>query len=166
MKFQKPTVRLLPKVNPPEDSAIAEDPEPVVGIPLPIPRASRTYTPRVGPPAPPKKRELRDDLPVRFQAENPKQLGSKVHAAYERYKAAQTVGESRALGASRSMIKYDVERGYAVVQDQPAVVVLALAATFAPLVEAWCAEDSELGKVGELRGRRVISRTRARSSEP
>ena len=43
-----------------------------------------------------------------------------VHAAYERYKAAQTVGEARALGASRPMIKYDVDKGYAVVQDQPA----------------------------------------------
>ena len=57
------------------------------------------------------------------------------------------------------MIKYDAEKGYAVVHDQPAVVVMALAA--APLVEAWCAEDSELGRVGELRGRRVIRYTAA-----
>ena len=120
-----------------------------------------TYTPRVGPPAPPKKRELRDDLPVTFQAENPRQPGSKVHATYKRYKAAQTVGEARALGPSRSMIKYDVEKGSAVVQDQPAVVVVALAAMFAPLVEAWLAENSELGKVGELRGRRMIRYTAA-----
>ena len=49
-------------------------------------------------------------------------------------------------------IKYGVENGYAVVQDKAAVVVMALAAPFAPLVGAWCAEDSELGKVGELRG--------------
>ena len=41
------------------------------------------------------------------------------------------------------------------------MVVLALAATFAPLVEAWCAEDRQLGKVGELRGRRVIRYTAA-----
>ena len=77
------------ELAPPEDSAI-EDREPVVGIPLPVPRASRIYTPRVGPPAPPKKRELRDDLPVTFQTENPKLPGSKVHAAYERCKAAQS----------------------------------------------------------------------------
>ena len=96
-----------------------------------------------------------------FQAENPKRVGSKVHAAYERYKTAKTVREARFLGASRSVIKYDAEKGYAVVQDQPAVVVMALAATFAPLVEAWCAEDSELGKVGELCGRRVIRYTAA-----
>ena len=63
---------------------------------------------------------------------------------------------ARTLGASRSMIQFDFDKGHAVVHDQPAVVVLALAATFAPLVEAWCAEDSELGKVGELRGRRVV----------
>ena len=88
-------------VNPePEDSAIADEP----GVPLRIPRARRIYIPRVGPPAPPKKRELRDDLPVTFQVENPKLPGSKVHAAYERYKTAATVGEARALGASRSMI--------------------------------------------------------------
>ena len=98
---------------------------------------------------------------MKFQAENPKLLGSKVHAAYERYKTATTVSEARALGASRSMIKYGVDKGCAVVHDQPAVVVLALAATFAPLVEAWRAEDSELGKVGELRGRRVIRYTAA-----
>ena len=132
----------------PEDSAI-EDREPVVRIPMPIPRASRIYTPRVGPPASPKKRELRDDMQITLQVENPKQLGSKVHTAYERYKAAQTVSEARDFVPFRSMIKYDVEKGYAVVYDQPAVVVMALAA--APLVEAWCAEDSELGKVGEIR---------------
>ena len=121
-----------------------------------IPRASRIYIPRVGPPAPPTKRELRDDLPVTFQVENPKLPGSKVHAAYERYKTATTVGEARALGESRSIIRYDIDKGYAKCLATPAVVVLALAATFSPLVEAWCAEDSELGKVGELRGRRVI----------
>ena len=121
----------------PEGSAI-EDREPVVRIPLPVPRASRIYTPRVGPPASPKQRELRDDTQITFQVENPKQLGSKVHAAYERYKAAQTVSEARTLEASRSMIKYDVEKGYAVLHDQPAVVVAALAA--APLVGAWCVE--------------------------
>ena len=74
-------------------------------------------------------------MQIAFQVENTKQLGSKVHAAYERYKAAQTVSEARALGASQAMTKYDVEKGYAVVHDQPAVFVLALAA--APLVEAW-----------------------------
>ena len=61
------------------------------------------------------------------------------------------------MGASRSMIKYDVEKGYAVLHDQPAVVVMAMAS--APLVEAWCAEDSELGTVGEIGGRRVIRYT-------
>ena len=75
----------------PEDSTIADDPDLSEGIPLRIPRASRIYIPRVGPPALPKKRELGDDLPVTFQAENPKLLGSKVHAAYERYKTATTV---------------------------------------------------------------------------
>ena len=140
----------------PEDSAAADDPGPSEGVPLCVPRASRIYIPRVGPLAPPKKRELCDDLPVTFQAENPKLPSSQVRAAYERYKTATAVSEARALGASRSMIKYDVDEVYAVVHDQPAVVVLALAATFAPLVEAWCAEDSELERVGELRGRRVI----------
>ena len=45
------------------------------------------------------------------------------------------------------MIKYDVEKGYATLQDQPAVVVMAMAA--APLVEAWRAEDSELGNASK-----------------
>ena len=74
-------------------------------------------------------------------------------------KAAQTVSDARALGASRSMIKSDFEKCYAVVHHEPAVVVMALAA--APLVEAWFAEDSELGKVGGIRGRRVIRYTAA-----
>ena len=154
-------LRPLPKRSllPRRIRSAIEDREPVVRIPMPVPRGSRIYTPRVGPPAPPRKRELRDDLPITFQAENPKQPGLKMHTAYERYKAAQTVGEARTLGASRSMIKYDVVKGYATLQDQPAVVVMALAA--APLVEAWCEEDSELGKVGELRGRRVIRYTAA-----
>ena len=47
------------------------------------------------------------------------------------------------------MIKYDVDKGVAVVHDQPTVAIMALAATYAPLVEAWCAEEGELGKVGE-----------------
>ena len=88
----------------PEDSAI-EDREPVVRISMPVPRAPGIYTPRVGPPASPKKRELRDDMQITFQVENPKHPGSKVHTAYKRCKAAQTVNEARALGASRSMIK-------------------------------------------------------------
>jgi len=96
---------------PPEDSAIADDPDPSEGIPVRIPRASRIYIPRVGPPAPPTKRELRDDLPVTFQVENPKLPGSKVHAAYVRYKTATTVGEARALGQSKPMIRYDIDKG-------------------------------------------------------
>ena len=150
------------EVDPPlEDSAANDGLDPSEGIPLRIPRASRIYIPRVGPPAPPTKRELRDDLPVEFQAENPKMPGSKIYAAYERYKTAKTVAEARELGATKAMIRYDIDKGYASCSVTPTVVVLALAATFAPLVEAWCAEDSELGRVGELRGRRVIRYTAA-----
>ena len=47
----------------PEDSAI-EDREPVARIPMPVPRASHIYTPRVGPQASSKKRELRDDMQI------------------------------------------------------------------------------------------------------
>ena len=51
------------------ESAI-EDREPMVRILLPVPRASRIYTPRVGPPASPKKRELRDDTQITFQVDS------------------------------------------------------------------------------------------------
>ena len=141
-----------------EEGAVADCPDPFEGTPLPylVLRGS-TSQGKVHP----KKRELRDYLPVTVQAENPKLLGSKVHAAYERYNAATTVNEARALGTSRTMVQYDVGKGSAVVQNLPAVVVLALAATFAPLVEALCAEDGKLGKVGELRLRRVIGYTTA-----
>ena len=131
------------------------------GVLVRIPRASRIYCPRIGPPAPPTKRELRDDVAITFQAENPKQPGTKIHASYEKYKVASSIGEARSLGASKAMIRYDVEKGFATMQPAPAVVVLALAATPSPLCEAWCAEDSELGRVGERRGRRVIRYTAA-----
>ena len=55
------------------------------------------------------------------------------------------------------MIKYDVGKGYGVVHGQPAVGVMALAAAL--LVEACCAEDSGLGKVGGIRGRRLVRYT-------
>jgi len=57
--------------------------------------------------------ELRDDLAITFQTET-HFFDSKVHAAYGRYKAANAVGEARALGTPRSMIKYDIDKGYAV----------------------------------------------------
>ena len=50
----------------PKGSAI-ENREPLVRIPMFVPRASRIYTPRVGPPASPKKRELHDDMQITFQ---------------------------------------------------------------------------------------------------
>ena len=55
-----------------------------------------------------------------------RQPGSKVHPEYERYKAAKTTSGARALEASRSMIKCDNKKGYVVMQDQSAVVVMAL----------------------------------------
>ena len=91
-----------------------EDRERMVRIPMPVRRASRIFTSRIEPPASPKKRELRDEMQITFQVNNPKKLGSKIHTAYERYKAAQTVSEARALGAFGTMIKYDVEKSYTV----------------------------------------------------
>ena len=43
-----------------------EYPQPDVGIPLAGPHASGIHTPGVGQPASPEKRELRDDLPLKF----------------------------------------------------------------------------------------------------
>ena len=147
--------------GPPSADGIGASLDDDAGVLVRIPRASRIYCPRIGPPAPPTKRELRDDVAITFQATNPKQPGTKIHASYEKYKVASSIGEARSLGASKAMIRYDVDKGYATIQATPAVVVLALAATPSPLVEAWCAEDSELGKVGEKRGRRVIRYTAA-----
>jgi hypothetical protein len=45
-----------------------------------VPWGSRICIPRVGPPAFPEKRELRNGLAITFQAENQKLAGSKVHA--------------------------------------------------------------------------------------
>ena len=52
-----------------EGSAI-EDRESVVRIRLPVSCASSIYTSRIGPPALPKKRKLRDDMQITIQAEN------------------------------------------------------------------------------------------------
>ena len=128
--------------------------------PARAPRGSRIFIPRVGPPPPPKKKEIRDDMLIEFHPVNPKQKGTKIRELYEAYKVAKTVKEAIELGTNRKMIKYDVEKGHATLVDPPAVVVLALAATPMPLLEAWCAPDSELGVVGEKRGRQVIRYTR------
>ena len=100
-------------------------------------------------------------MAIEFDQTNPKRPGTAVHGHYEKYKSAKTVAEARSLGATKSMIRYEVDHGHAKISDVSAVVVLALAATPMPLVEAWCAENSELGIVGERRGRRVIRYTRA-----
>ena len=59
------------------------------------------------------------------------------------------------------MIRYDIDKGYAKSLATPAIVVMALAATFAPLLEAWCADGNKLGKVEKFSGRRVTRYTAA-----
>ena len=158
-----------------EQPEAAEDEERPVGdgTLVRIPRGSRIFIPRVGAPppperpstssgssAPPKKNELRDEMLIEFVQENPKRPDSAIYGKYETYKVAKTVGEARSLGATRPMILYDMSHGLAKITDVPAVVVLAMTATHMPLLEAWCASDSELGVVGQRRGRQVIRYTR------
>ena len=50
--------------------------------------------------------------PIQILQENPKKVGSKSHARYEVYKAANTLAEFVELGGTRADIKYDMERGF------------------------------------------------------
>ena len=56
----------------------------------------------------------------------------------------------------REVIKYDVKHIYAIVYDLSVVIVLALAAMFATLIEARSVEDGDLETIGESRRRQVI----------
>lgn len=49
--------------------------------------------------------------PLCFKQENPKRSGTKAHERYEKYKAAKTVEEALALGASRGDITNDIKAG-------------------------------------------------------
>ena len=126
-----------------------------------IPRGSRVYTPRVGPPPapPPPKGNYPDSTPIEFDQINPKRSPSASYDLYEQYKTARTVGEARSLGATRGHIRYDIVKGFAKVAPEGLVVVMAVTAVRAPLLEGWCAPDSALGKTGERCGRRVLRYT-------
>ena len=148
----------------PRSEAI-ENVEPPAGQPssstelMRVPRGSRIYIPRVGPPAPPPpKRSVNypDYTTIEFIQDNPKQIGSKSRELYEAYKTAKTIGEARAAGATRGHIRYDISKGFAKIAPEGLVVVMAATALRAPLLEGWCAPDSALGRTGERCGRRVL----------
>ena len=65
-----------------------------------IPRASRIYMPRIGPPPRPPVPDgpLDDSTAMKFKIENPKRPSSRSHEIYELYKMAKTIGEARRLG--------------------------------------------------------------------
>ena len=102
-----------------EDEVIVEG-----GILQRIPRASRIYMPRVGPPPRPPvpNKPLDDSTAIKFNHENPKRPSSRSHEVHELYKMAKTVGEARRLGASTGHIKYDLSKGHAKLGGTTAVV--------------------------------------------
>ena len=64
-----------------------------------VPRASRIYMPRIGPPPRPPvpSGPLDDSTAIEFNIENPKRPSSRSHEVYELYKMAKMVGEARRL---------------------------------------------------------------------
>ena len=117
-----------------------------------IPRASRIYMPRIGPPPRPPVPDgpLDDSAAIKFKIENPKWPSSRSHEVYELYKMAKTVGEARRLGASTGHIKNDLSKGHAKLEGTTAVVCSGPsytltdfgkqnpeAALASPLLEAW-----------------------------
>ena len=84
---------------------------------------------------------------------------------YEQFKGAKTVAEAIELGATKGHIRYELKRGTARIvppAEAPAaaaasavavqMIIFAAAGVDvpgrAPLIEAWCSEDSPLGKTG------------------
>ena len=63
------------------------------------------------------------------------------------------MGEARRQGASTGLVRYDIQKGFARLVADPAIVVFGAAA--APLVETWCDKESPLGTVGDVMGRKV-----------
>jgi len=55
---------------------------------------------------------FRDELPVQFQASNPKRVNSASNDRYELYKVAKTVGEAKSRGATLKDIEHDHDKGY------------------------------------------------------
>ena len=161
MDVEAPTMEEIEDMERPlavEDEMIVEG-----GAPQRIPRASRIYTPRVGlpPRLPIPDGPLDDSVGIEFKIENPKRLSSRSHEVYELYKMAKAIGEARRLGASTGHIKYDPSKGHAKLLGAPAVVCFGPsytlsdvekqdpeAAMVAPLLEAWCDENSPLGAIG------------------
>ena len=118
--------------------SVIENCETVLRIPMHVPRASRTYTSRVGPPAPLK---------------NPRCV---------MIRNSRFILNTRNISARKFVLHLFSPKLHRLslrpktwfVHDQPSVFVMALGS--APLVEAWCNEDNELGKVETMRGRHFI----------
>ena len=70
------------------------------------------------------------------------------------------MAEAENFGASRGHVRYDVDKGFA--RAELMLVCYALAPLCrAPLLEAFCSEQSRLGTVGESIGREVLRFTEA-----
>ena len=126
-----------------------------------VPRVSRIYMPRVGPPL---RLPVLDGLSmtIKFNIENPKRSFLRSHEVYELYKMVKTLDEARRLGASTGHIKYNRSKGHAKLEGTTAVVYFGPfytltdfekqdpeAALAAPLLDAWCDEESPLGEIGK-----------------
>ena len=131
-----------------------------------IPRASRIYIPRVGPPPREPAVHLDLNMGIVFDQENPKRADTLTHRLYDDFKGARTVAEALELGATKGHIRYELKQGTARLvapAEAPAaaaapaasahVIIFAAAGVDvpgrAPLIEAWCSEDSPLGKTGD-----------------
>ena len=131
-----------------------------------IPRASRICIPRVGPP--PREPAVHLDLAmgIVFDQENPKRADTLIHNLYEQFEGAKTVAEAIELGATKGHIRYELKQGtarFVPLAEAPAAAAASAAAAQmiifaaagvdvpgrAPLIEAWCSEDSPLGKTGD-----------------
>ena len=136
-----------------------------------IPRAARIYVQRIGPPPRPPVPDghLDDSTAIKFNIENRKRPASRAYEVYGLNKTATAVGEARRLGASTGHIKYDLGKGYAKLEGLTAVVCVgpshALsdfgkqdpeAALAAPLLEAWCDQQSALGEADKDYNRDVV----------
>ena len=78
-----------------------------------IPRASRIFIPRVGPPPREPAVHLDLNMGIVFDQENPKRADTLTHRLYDDFKGARTVAEALELGATKGHIRYELKQGTA-----------------------------------------------------
>ena len=69
------------------------------------------------------KKMAKDYTPIKIRQDNPKQVGSKSWVRYEKYKAATTFSQYKALGGTTDDAKFDLDRGFITIESNDDVTM-------------------------------------------